>query len=93
MGFHIRDPKGMLLSREQRADRAAGLLGSAFSLALLANGWELHTQPGEFYFQRGAEQLHPFQIVEELRKSALTSETWLERARNLDIEDLRLDTV
>lgn len=42
MGFHIRDPKGMLLSREQRAERAAGLLGSAFSLALLANGWELH---------------------------------------------------
>jgi heat shock protein HtpX len=93
MGSRIRDPKGMLLTREQRAQRAAGLLGAAFSLALLASSWELHAHPGEFHFQRGADQLHPFQIVQELGEGKLTGEAWLERARTLGIESLRLDTV
>ncbi len=93
MGFHIRDPKGMLFTREQRAQRATGLLGAAFSLALLASGWELDAHPGEFHFQRGAEQLHPFQIVQNLAEGKLMGEAWLERARTLGIEDLRLDTV
>ena len=51
---------------------------------------EIFLQPGEFYFQRGAEQLHPFEIVEELVAGKLSGEGWLERARALGIEDLRL---
>ena len=91
MGSHIRDPKGMLLKREQRAQRAADLLAAGFCLALLASGWELHAQPGEVYLQRGTEQLHPFHILRELASAKLTGQAWLERIQALGIEYLCLD--
>jgi Zn-dependent protease with chaperone function len=90
MGSQIRDPKGMLLTREQRARRAGDLLAAGFCLALITGGWELHAQPGEFYLQRGAEQLQPFRLVRELAANKLTGEAWLERAQALHIEDLCL---
>ncbi len=46
---HLRDPQGMLLTREQRAHRAVALLWMAFVLALLDAGRELHALPGDFY--------------------------------------------
>jgi hypothetical protein len=52
MGAHIRDPEGMLLTPEQRAERAADLLGMASALALLESGWELHGEPGQLSFKR-----------------------------------------
>jgi Zn-dependent protease with chaperone function len=91
MGSHIRDPKGMLLTREQRAQRAADLLAAAFCLALIASGWELHAQPGDIHLQRGAEQLHPFHILRELASAKLTGQAWLERTQALGIEHLCLD--
>ena len=57
MGSRVGDPKGMLLTHEQRAQRATGLLGAGFSLALLASGWQLHAYPGEYYFQAGYQRL------------------------------------
>jgi hypothetical protein len=89
-GSHIRDPKGMLLTREQRTQRAADLLGSGFCLALIDSGWELHAQPGQFYLQRGTEQLQPFRIILDLRTRKLTGPAWLERAQALNLSDLSL---
>lgn len=90
MGSHIRDPKGMLLTREQRTQRAADLLGSGLCLALIDSGWELHAQPGQFYLQSGAEQLQPFRVIRDLRAGKLTHEAWLERAEALNIGNLSL---
>jgi len=90
MGSHIRDPKGMLLTREQRAQRAADLLAAGFSLALIDSGWDLHAQPGEFHLQRGTEQLQPFHIIRELASAKLTGQAWLERTQALSIEHLLL---
>jgi hypothetical protein len=92
-GARIRDPKGMLLTREQRTGRAADLLGAAFALALIASGWGLHAQPGELFFQRADERLQPFRVIRELTAGKLTGQAWLERARSLGIEDLSLAPV
>jgi Zn-dependent protease with chaperone function len=91
MGSRIRDPRGMLLTREQRTQRAADLLAAGFCLALISSGWELHAQPGEFYLQRGTEHLQPFHILRELASAKLAGQAWLERTRALDIEGLCLD--
>jgi Zn-dependent protease with chaperone function len=91
MGARIRDPKGMLLTREQRTRRAADLLAAALCLALLDSGWELHAQPGEFHLERGTEHLQPFRLVRDLAANKLTAEAWLGRIQALGIEDLSLD--
>ena len=91
MGSYTRDPKGRLLTPEQRAQRAGDLLAAAFCLALIASGWELHAQPGGCYVQRGGDQLNPFQIVRELAAKKLTGPEWLLRAQAVGIEDLSLD--
>jgi Zn-dependent protease with chaperone function len=72
----LRDPKGMLLTREQRADRAAALLWMAFALALLDAGWELHAQPGDFYLSQGGNKLNPADLVRGLRHGALPAEAY-----------------
>jgi len=91
MGSHIRDPKGMLLTPEQRAQRAGALLGMAFGLALLEAGWHLRTQPGESHFQHGADKLDPFETVQRLVAGTLTGGDWLERSKALGIDSLLLD--
>jgi Zn-dependent protease with chaperone function len=90
MGSGIRDPKGMLLTREQRAQRATDLLAAGFCLALITKGWELHAQPGELYLQCGTHRLYPFDVIRELAATKLTEQAWLERTRFLDIQDLCL---
>lgn len=90
IGAGMRDPKGTLLSPEQRTARAGQLLAVALALALLANGWELHSQPGVFHFQRGNEQLDPFVIVQQLMEGKLSREAWATRSRELDIAQLPL---
>lgn len=68
----VRDPKGVLLTREQRADRSAALLWNAFALALLDSGWGLKMEPGECSFVRGEGRLNPSQLVAELRAAAIS---------------------
>ena len=93
MGSHIRDPKGILLTPEQRAQRAGALLGMAFGLALIEAGWQLYAQPGESYFQHGADKIDPFETVQRLAAGTLTGSDWLERSKALGIDSLLLDRV
>jgi len=85
IGESIRDPKGMLLSREQRTQRAAHLVGVGLALTLLANGWELHSEPGIFHFQKGTEKFSPFATTYELLQGKITRESWLTRCQELGI--------
>jgi Zn-dependent protease with chaperone function len=71
-GGKIRDPKGTLLSREQRADRCTTLLWNAFALALLDAGWELRSEPGDFTFVRGEQRLAPRDLVTRLRAAGIS---------------------
>jgi len=91
MGSRIRDPKGMLLKPQQRVQRARELLAASLSLSLMASGWELHAQPGDFYFQRGDEKFQPFRAVHELANGKITGEVWMARAKALGIEELSLE--
>jgi len=87
----IRDPKGMLLTPEQRVARARSLLGTAFGLALVNNGWALHSRPGEFYLDRGGQQLHPFKIILQLSDGTISKEAWAARCRHLGIEGISFE--
>jgi heat shock protein HtpX len=84
----IRDPKGMLLSPEQRVARARSLLGTAFGLALVNNGWTLHSRPGEFYLNRGDDQIEPYKLILQLSDSAISKEAWAARCKELGIESI-----
>ena len=90
MGPKIRDPKGMLLTPEQREQRARSLLSSAFALALVNHGWTLHSGPGEFYLNRGEEKLNTYDLIRQLSKGAITKEAWAEKCRGLGIENVPL---
>lgn len=83
---HIRDPKGMLLAPEQRIERARSLLATAVALAMLNNGWKLHSLPGEFYLERGCEQVNPFDLVFQLSNGTISPEAWTIKCKELGIE-------
>jgi len=86
----IRDPKGTLLTRDQRADRAASLLWMAFSLVLFCHGWELHAQPGDFHFAKGRDQLIPSDLVLRLRQGILSAEGYRDLVAHFGIGILPL---
>ncbi len=86
----VHDPPGMLLTREQRADRAAALLWMALAVALLDAGWELHAQPGDLYLARGADKLDPPDLIMRLRQGTLSAEGYRDLMRNLGISELQL---
>jgi len=88
----IRDPKGMLLTPEQRVERARLLLGRALGLALVNHGWQLHARPGEFSLDWNGEQIDPFKLIQQLSDGSISKEAWAEKCRALGIEDLRLVT-
>jgi Zn-dependent protease with chaperone function len=90
---YIRDPKGMLLTPEQRIQRARSLLGMAFALALVNTGWNLHARPGEFHLERGDEPVNPFALIEQLSHGNISKDAWAERVCKLGIEDLPLAPV
>ncbi|MGC2230462.1 MAG: M48 family metallopeptidase, partial [Candidatus Acidiferrum sp.] len=90
LGSKIRDPRGMLLSREQRTQRAGHLLGMALGLALLEKGWELEAQPGNFYFHHNSERINVHAWMEELIGGRTSAETWTNRCKELGIADLGL---
>ena len=86
----IRDPQGMLLTREQRAERALSLLWIAFNLALIDAGWEMHTSPGDFCLTRGAERLTPSIIVRNLKSGSISKPDYLALVARLEIAHLPL---
>jgi Zn-dependent protease with chaperone function len=87
---HLRDPKGMLLTREQRSDRAAAVLWMAFALALFDHGWQLHAQPGDFYLALGREKINPSDLVRRMRLGTMSAEGYRDLLLHLGVAELRL---
>jgi heat shock protein HtpX len=90
IGSRIRDPKGMLLSPEQRTTRAAGLFAAALALAMIRSGWELTVGPGLFRMSRGDREFNPFLAVNHLVDKKLSREDWSVRCQDLGISRLVL---
>ena len=90
IGAGIRDPKGMLLDPQQRTNRAAYLFGAGLGLAMIDQGWTLHSGPGTFHLQRGDEELNPFSVMEQLMSGKLTKRDWIARCSALGIGQLML---
>jgi Zn-dependent protease with chaperone function len=86
----VRDPKGTLLTREQRAQRCVALLWMAFALALLRDGWSLETQPGDFHLVRGERKLAPNDLVVRLKQGLLPEAEYRELVQTLGIAALPL---
>ena len=91
MGSKVRDPRGMLLTPQQRAERAGQLLGMALGLALLERGWELEAQPGSFYLHRGADRINTSEMVQELAAGKISADDWAKRCSELGITDVSLE--
>jgi Zn-dependent protease with chaperone function len=70
------NPDGMLLSRQERVPHALHLLATAFTIALVNNGWTVHSSVGEFYLKRGDERLQPFQLIFQLFNGTLARDAW-----------------
>jgi len=87
---HVPDPKGMLLTREQRADRAAAVIWMAVALALLDSGWDLHAQPGDFYLSRSGQKLNPADLVRGLRQKQLSGDAYRALLHRYGVEELQL---
>jgi heat shock protein HtpX len=77
IGSRMHDPKGALLTHEQRTQRAGHLVASALALALLDKEWQLETRPGEFYFHRGTEKINIFALMDDLLTGKITKEAWV----------------
>jgi hypothetical protein len=75
----IPDPPGMLLTREQRAERAVAALQTALAVCLLERGWQLHAAPGDFWLYRGDDKV----IVGELGISKSPATTIRRKSRCL----------
>lgn len=90
IGAHIRDPKGMLLSPDQRTFRAGGLFAGALALAMVRSGWDLEVDPGVFRMRRGDRELNPFQAVNQLMAGKLSREDWVARCSDLGLSSLLL---
>lgn len=90
IGSRIRDPKGMLLSPDQRTARAAGLFASALALAMIQHGWELQVGPGLFRMSRGKREFNPFLAVDQLMTKKLSPEAWAVQCQELGLSQLLL---
>jgi hypothetical protein len=93
MGSKIRDPQGMLLTPQQRTQRAGQLLGMALGLALLEKGWELEAQPGSFFLGKGVDRINTFALMDELIEGKTTAEGWAGMCEELGIADLEFTFV
>jgi Zn-dependent protease with chaperone function len=91
LGAQMRDPKGMLLTREQRTERAIDLIAMSMALALLEQGgWEARSQPGDFGLWRGEQKMGPFEIVYALRSGETSADAYKKLVTELGIADLPL---
>jgi hypothetical protein len=85
---HLPDPKGTLLTREQRADRVVGVIGRALTLVLIGHGCKLHFQPGQWFLQsENGSHLNPMTIVAELRNGKWKTDAWREYCETNGIGD------
>jgi Zn-dependent protease with chaperone function len=91
IGKQIPDPPGRLLTREERDQQAAGLLGVALSMVLAENGWKIQGVPGEFYLHRSGVNLDPHSIVEQLVSGELKADAWRSECDRLGIAELGLE--
>jgi heat shock protein HtpX len=90
IGSRIRDPKGMLLSHDQRTARAGGLFAAALALAMIRNGWEIQVGPGMFRMFRGNQEFNPFLTINQLMTNKLSPEAWAARCQELGLSKLIL---
>jgi hypothetical protein len=90
VGSRIRDPKGVLLTPEQRTARAAGLFAAALALAMIRDGWKLQVDPGMLRMSRGNFEVDPFLTVNQLMIRKLSREAWTGRCQELGISQLVL---
>lgn len=90
IGSRIRDPKGMLLSPDQRTARAGGLFAAALALAMTRSGWELQVGPGMFRLSTGSHEFNPFLAVNQLMTKKLSPETWIAQCQELGLSQLVL---
>jgi heat shock protein HtpX len=92
LGSRISDPKGMLLTPEQRSQRAVELIGVALGLLLVDHGWILVAQPGVLCMKRDEEEINPFTITADVLAGRITSEAWIERCEIMGISGCRMAT-
>jgi heat shock protein HtpX len=90
IGSRIRDPKGVLLSPDQRTARAAGLFAAALALAMIRSGWELQVGPGLFRMSRGDREFNPFLAVNQLMAKKLSRVAWTVLCQDLGLSQLVL---
>jgi len=79
------DPNGRLLTVPERERRAIHLLQVAVIVLLLDKGWELHSQPGSFKFQKDGEDLPVFAIVNDVLSGTITPEEWMQKCASWGI--------
>jgi hypothetical protein len=85
IGSQIPDPPGMLLTHEQRVQRALELLGVALGLVMLDHGWQMVAGPGVFYLVLNSEVANPVQLVSELASAKITAQDWRVRMSEMGI--------
>jgi hypothetical protein len=84
----IPDPPGTLLTREQRAGRAADAIGHALTLALIDHGWRLQLQPGQFYLEsENGTRMNPQTLIKELRNGERKADAWVQYCETNAIGD------
>jgi Zn-dependent protease with chaperone function len=76
MGAKIPDPRGQLLTRDQRTERAYLLLTMALGLRLREHGWNLNVRPGLMHFSKGGETLKLDALMARLRSGEMKPAEW-----------------
>jgi heat shock protein HtpX len=86
----MRDPPGMLLTREQRVQRASNLAWMAFALALVSDGWEVQSEPGQFCLKRGDQRVNPIESFGQLQSGKKDANAWREWTESLGVAQIPL---
>ncbi|HWF91579.1 MAG TPA: hypothetical protein VN684_04800 [Terriglobales bacterium] len=85
----MQDPKGMLLTPEQRDKQAKDLLFKALALAGIEAGWVFHASPGNRYFEFKGEQLDLATMIGDLASNKITAQSWREQCRTWGLPRVR----
>lgn len=90
IGTSIRDPKGMVLTREQRTRRAGELLGVGLGLALARQRLDPEHGAGGIFSPESSASLNPFVIIDQLTSGQLSAQDWITQIRTLGLLQLSL---